>query len=169
MNLFIDTASSKICLLLFKRSYIAKRIVDVHDQHVDKSFKIFIDFLNNEKCSVNDLEEIYFTNGPGKYIGTRVALIIVKIIMLYVKSVRLFVANSLHFASGFGILSSTSSLIVSKNNNYIYSKSRGIKIFNKSVEIKNHNYLYIDKLLDRFDLYKHYFNETNEILTATEF
>ena len=171
MNLFLDSSSSKVCILLFNKKkpiFKAVKIVDVNYLHVDQFVDILFDFFKSHNFNLQKLEEIYFTNGPGKYIGTKVALIIIKIICIFIKNIKLFVTNSLLFATGFFTLSKTASLAISKTNNMVIEKNNKNIIYLSNQVCTNHNYLHVTFLLQNFEKFTKYFQET-EMVTISEY
>jgi len=81
-NLIVDAARNKIFLTLI----IGKNIYTCSHENSKINFEklmILINrFLNNNKCTLNDVGRIYVNRGPGSFAGIRNSLAIIKALFL---------------------------------------------------------------------------------------
>ena len=81
-NLIVDAARNKIFLTLI----IDKNIYTCSHENSKINFEklmILINrFLNNNKCTLNDVGRIYVNRGPGSFAGIRNSLAIIKALFL---------------------------------------------------------------------------------------
>ena len=81
-NLIVDAARNKIFLTLI----IDKNIYTCSHENSKINFEklmILINrFLNNNKCTLNDVGKIYVNRGPGSFAGIRNSLAIIKALFL---------------------------------------------------------------------------------------
>jgi len=81
-NLIIDATADKIFLSLI----VDKNIYTCSHENSKSNFEKFIilitDFLNKNKITVNEIDNIYVNRGPGSFAGIRSSLSIVKGLLL---------------------------------------------------------------------------------------
>jgi len=81
-NLIIDATADEIFLSLI----VGKNIYTCSHENSKSNFEKFIilitDFLNKNKITVNEIDNIYVNRGPGSFAGIRSSLSIVKGLLL---------------------------------------------------------------------------------------
>lgn len=87
MNLFLDTISPQNALILFdnNRNIITKYFFDVRLNESTRLIEEFDDFLQSNKLSYSDLENIVIVHGPGSFTGVRTSVLLVNTINFVIK------------------------------------------------------------------------------------
>ena len=91
-NLIIDAASEKIffSIITENQSYTSTHVNN--RENFDNFLNLLMDFLKKNKIKLDDLENIFINQGPGKFSGIRVSISVAKTICL-VKNINLFAFN----------------------------------------------------------------------------
>tara|TARA_Y100000590_G_C15589178_1_gene965350 strand:+ start:452 stop:823 length:372 start_codon:yes stop_codon:yes gene_type:complete len=91
-NLIIDAASEKIffSIITENQSYTSTHVNN--RENFDNFLNLLMDFLKKNKIKLDDLENIFINQGPGKFSGIRVSISVAKAICL-VKNINLFAFN----------------------------------------------------------------------------
>jgi len=115
-NLIIDAANDKIFFTIMadKKAYTSEFINN--RENFDKLTILIVDFLKNHDLNINNINNIFVNQGPGKFSGIRASLA---------------TAKALSFANKIDVYGFSSDQII--NNNYIEI----IDLFNKGLLIKN--------------------------------
>ena len=98
-NLIIDATKEKIFFSVitntrsYNTSYINSR------ENFDKFINLLLDFLSKNKIILDNVENIFINQGPGKYSSIRVSISIAKAISL-AKNISLFGFNSNDLGNG---------------------------------------------------------------------
>tara|TARA_Y100000590_G_C15612076_1_gene974230 strand:+ start:548 stop:925 length:378 start_codon:yes stop_codon:yes gene_type:complete len=92
-NLIIDAANEKIVFSVIteSQSYTTDHINSI--ENFDKFSILLMDFLDTNKINLNELENIFINQGPGKFSGLRISISIAKAIAL-AKNINLYGFNS---------------------------------------------------------------------------
>jgi tRNA threonylcarbamoyladenosine biosynthesis protein TsaB len=69
-------------------------LMEGNNNHSEKLIDVLEEFLNNNKITVDDLDELYVGRGPGSYTGVRIACTVAKV-LAYAKGIKLFSFSSL--------------------------------------------------------------------------
>ena len=81
ISLFIDTASTKLILLVFKdKEQISFDCIDSNNDLSGKVLDYLDKNLKNINLKISDIDQIYVVNGPGSFTGIRVGITIAKTI-----------------------------------------------------------------------------------------
>ena len=92
-NLIIDAANEKIFFSIITeiQSYTTSHVNS--RENFDKFINLLLDFLKKNKIKLDDVENIFINQGPGKFSGIRISISIAKAISI-AKNIRLFGFNS---------------------------------------------------------------------------
>ena len=92
-NLIIDAANEKIffSIITEKQSYTTTHINS--RENFDKFMNLLLDFFKKNKIKLDDVENIFVNQGPGKFSGIRISISIAKAVSL-AKNISLFGFNS---------------------------------------------------------------------------
>ncbi len=92
-NLIIDAANEKIFFSIITeiQSYTITHVNS--RENFDKFINLLLDFLKKNKIKLDDVENIFINQGPGKFSGIRISISIAKAISI-AKNIRLFGFNS---------------------------------------------------------------------------
>ena len=77
-NLIIDAATGKIFLSVIINKNIYTCSYENSKSNFEKLIILITDFLNKNKTSINEIDKIYVTRGPGSFAGIRNSFSIVK-------------------------------------------------------------------------------------------
>ena len=133
-SIFIETCLSDFLLIIMKNK--KAKYIDYKKDLVEKSDYLSESFskgLQKLKIKTNDIEEIYITNGPGSFMGSRASVIFAKTIA-YLNNARLFVGSTLEWIShdkATGIFS----IDAKSNQSFVLDKN---KKENYKIELKEH-------------------------------
>lgn len=95
LRLFLNTSNKYLYLCLMKDDNIVNEVLmEGNNNHSEKLIDVLEEFLNNNKITVDDLDELYVGRGPGSYTGVRIACTVAKV-LAYAKSIKLFSFSSL--------------------------------------------------------------------------
>ena len=98
-NLIIDAANEKIFFSIiteiqsYTTTYVNSR------ENFDKFINLLLDFLKKNKIKLDDVENIFINQGPGKFSGIRISISIAKAISI-AKNISLFGFNSKDLDNG---------------------------------------------------------------------
>jgi len=81
-NLIIDATADEIFLSLIVRKNIYTCSHENSKSNFEKFIILITDFLNKNKITVNEIDNIYVNRGPGSFAGIRSSLSIVKGLLL---------------------------------------------------------------------------------------
>ena len=81
-NLIVDAARNKIFLTLIVSENIYTCSHENSKINFEKLMILINRFLNNNKCTLNDVGRIYVNRGPGSFAGIRNSLAIIKALFL---------------------------------------------------------------------------------------
>ncbi len=92
-NLIIDAANEKIFFSIITeiQSYTTTHVNS--RENFDKFINLLLDFLKKNKIKLDDVENIFINQGPGKFSGIRISISIAKAISI-AKNISLFGFNS---------------------------------------------------------------------------
>lgn len=140
-------STNKLCMS-FKDSKgkIISSVIENDKGHADYGVEIIWDFLQKNNIKLPNIQEIWFTNGPGSSIGVSSLLLILKVINLINKNIEYFVTDSLLLQSLFN-KNIGSTINISKNN--YYSLKDNNYYFNKNYFLNNSNYANISSILKK--------------------
>tara|TARA_B100001123_G_scaffold413615_1_gene512155 strand:- start:2572 stop:2949 length:378 start_codon:yes stop_codon:yes gene_type:complete len=98
-NLIIDAANEKIffSIITKKQSYTTSHINS--RENFDKFIQLLLDFLKKNKTNLDEIENIFINQGPGKFSSIRISISIAKSISL-VKNIGLYGFNSKNIVKG---------------------------------------------------------------------
>ena len=98
-NLIIDAANEKIffSIITKKQSYTTSHINS--RENFDKFIQLLLDFLKKNKTNLDEIENIFINQGPGKFSSIRISISIAKSISL-VKKIGLYGFSSKNIAKG---------------------------------------------------------------------
>ena len=115
-NLIIDAAADKIFfkIIIDNKSYTSD--YPSSRENFDKFLTLLFNFLNKNKININEINNIFVNQGPGKFSGIRTSI---------------SVAKALNFTNKLNLYGFDSELV--KNQNY----DKIIDLFNKGLLIKN--------------------------------
>ena len=88
-NLIIDAAGEKIFFSIIseKQSYTTTNINS--RENFDKFMKLLLDFIKKNKTKLDDFENIFINQGPGKFSGLRISISVAKAIAI-AKNINLY-------------------------------------------------------------------------------
>tara|TARA_Y100000294_G_scaffold30272_1_gene25522 strand:- start:159 stop:536 length:378 start_codon:yes stop_codon:yes gene_type:complete len=91
-NLIIDAANEKIFFSIITeiQSYTITHVNS--RENFDKFINLLLDFLKKNKIKLDDVENIFINQGPGKFSGIRISISIAKAISI-AKNISLFGFN----------------------------------------------------------------------------
>jgi len=91
-NLIIDAANEKIFFSIITeiQSYTTTHVNS--RENFDKFINLLLDFLKKNKIKLDDVENIFINQGPGKFSGIRISISIAKAISI-AKNISLFGFN----------------------------------------------------------------------------
>ncbi len=91
-NLIIDAANEKIFFSIITeiQSYTTTHVNS--RENFDKFMNLLLDFLRKNKIKLDDVENIFINQGPGKFSGIRISISIAKAISI-AKNISLFGFN----------------------------------------------------------------------------
>ena len=115
-NLIIDAAADKIFFKVIKDNESYTSDYPSSRENFDKFLTLLFNFLNKNKININEINNIFVNQGPGKFSGIRTSISTAKALSLTNK-LNLYGFNSEHV----------------KNQNY----DKIIDLFNKGLLIKN--------------------------------
>jgi tRNA A37 threonylcarbamoyladenosine modification protein TsaB len=98
-NLIIDAANEKIFFSIITeiQSYTTTHVNS--RENFDKFINLLLDFLKKNKIKLDDVENIFINQGPGKFSGIRISISIAKAISI-AKNISLFGFNSTDLDNG---------------------------------------------------------------------
>ena len=98
-NLIIDAANEKIFFSIITeiQSYTTTHVNS--RENFDKFINLLLDFLKKNKIKLDDVENIFINQGPGKFSGVRISISIAKAISI-AKNISLFGFNSKDLDNG---------------------------------------------------------------------
>lgn len=81
ISLFVDTCTSNLIIAVSKNKEIIKKFIQKNDNNLSTNFTSYIDdLLNDCNLSINDIEKIFVSIGPGSFTGIRVGLTFAKVL-----------------------------------------------------------------------------------------
>ena len=98
-NLIIDAANEKIFFSIITeiQSYTTTHVNS--RENFDKFINLLLDFLKKNKIKLDDVENIFINQGPGKFSGIRISISIAKAISI-AKNISLIGFNSKDLDNG---------------------------------------------------------------------
>jgi tRNA A37 threonylcarbamoyladenosine modification protein TsaB len=98
-NLIIDAANEKIFFSIITeiQSYTTTHVNS--RENFDKFINLLLDFLKKNKIKLDDVNNIFINQGPGKFSGIRISISIAKAISI-AKNISLFGFNSKDLDNG---------------------------------------------------------------------
>ncbi len=98
-NLIIDAANEKIFFSIITeiQSYTTTHVNS--RENFDKFMNLLLDFLKKNKIKLDDVNNIFINQGPGKFSGIRISISIAKAISI-AKNISLFGFNSKDLDNG---------------------------------------------------------------------
>jgi tRNA A37 threonylcarbamoyladenosine modification protein TsaB len=98
-NLIIDAANEKIFFSIITeiQSYTTTHVNS--RENFDKFINLLLDFLKKNKIKLDDVENIFINQGPGKFSGIRISISIAKAISI-AKNISLFGFNPTDLDNG---------------------------------------------------------------------
>mgnify|MGYP001253090978 CR=1 FL=1 len=98
-NLIIDAANDKIVFLIIteKQSYTTTHVNS--RENFDKFMNLLLDLFKKNEIKLEEVENIFINQGPGKFSGIRISISIAKAICI-VKNINLFGFNSKDLDNG---------------------------------------------------------------------
>jgi len=115
-NLIIDAAADKIFFKIINDNESYTSDYPSSRENFDKFLTLLFNFLNKNKININEINNIFVNQGPGKFSGIRTSV---------------SVAKALNFTNKLNLYGFDSELV--KNRNY----DKIIDLFNKGLLIKN--------------------------------
>ena len=115
-NLIIDAAADKIFFKIINNNKSYTSDYPSSRENFDKFLTLLFNFLNKNKININEINNIFVNQGPGKFSGIRTSV---------------SVAKALNFTNKLNLYGFDSELV--KNRNY----DKIIDLFNKGLLIKN--------------------------------
>ena len=115
-NLIIDAAADKIFFKIINDNESYTSDYPSSRENFDKFLTLLFNFLNKNKININEINNIFVNQGPGKFSGIRTSV---------------SVAKALNFTNKLNLYGFNSELV--KNQNY----DKIIDLFNKGHLIKN--------------------------------
>ena len=115
-NLIIDAAADKIFFKIINDNESYTSDYPSSRENFDKFLTLLFNFLNKNKININEINNIFVNQGPGKFSGIRTSV---------------SVATALNFTNKLNLYGFDSELV--KNQNY----DKIIDLFNKGLLIKN--------------------------------
>ena len=115
-NLIIDAAADKIFFKIINDNESYTSDYPSSRENFDKFLTLLFNFLNKNKININEINNIFVNQGPGKFSGIRTSI---------------STAKALSFANKLNLFGFNSELV--KNQNY----DKIIDLFNKGLLIKN--------------------------------
>ena len=98
-NLIIDAASNKFFFTIIKdKKYYTSTFINSRE-NLDKFTLLISNFLKKNNLSLNDLENIYINQGPGKYAGLKISISVAKAISIS-KKIKLYGFKSENVQNG---------------------------------------------------------------------
>ena len=98
-NLIIDATNEKIFFLIINKSQSYTTTHINSRENFDKFINLLFDFLKENKVKLNDIENIFINQGPGKFSGIRISISVAKAISI-AKDISLFGFNSKDIENG---------------------------------------------------------------------
>ena len=98
-NLIIDAANEKIFFSIITETQSYTTTHTNSRENFDKFINLLLDFLSKNKIILDNVENIFINQGPGKYSSIRVSISIAKAISL-AKNISLFGFNSNDLGDG---------------------------------------------------------------------
>ena len=95
-NLIIDAANEKIFFSIISNleSYTTSHINS--RENFDKFVNLLIDFLEKSKTKLEDIDNLFINQGPGKFTGIRISIAVAKAITI-TSNINLYGFNSKDF------------------------------------------------------------------------
>jgi len=95
-NLIIDAANEKIIFSIISNleSYTTSHINS--RENFDKFVNLLIDFLEKSKTKLEDIDNLFINQGPGKFTGIRISIAVAKAITIS-SNINLYGFNSKDF------------------------------------------------------------------------
>ena len=170
MYIFIDTISPNSTIILFcNNQIIAKEDFVIKWKEYDNFLSIFLEFLNNNNLSIEDIKWIVTVVWPGWFTWTRIVTLTINSI-LFAKKIPLKAINYFELLE----LSNLSYPILIKANKveYLFKNSKTEKPFliNKE-EIIPWNYSWIGDIIDfeNQDIYIQWIKDYNYFINSNKF
>jgi len=88
-NLIIDATSEKILFLVITKEQSYTTTHSNSRENFDRFMNLLLDFLKKNKLKLNDVENIFVNQGPGKFSSIRISISIAKAISI-AKNISLF-------------------------------------------------------------------------------
>ncbi len=161
-ELFLDTSTHYLLIAYYIDNNLKCSLIKNHERlHTEKSPKVLYDFLKKNKILLSNVKKIYTTNGPGSFVGTRVASTIIKMIKIIYPNIEIYTANTLEFQRLFN-KNKTSLLQASKNLCYLLINTTSKLIVNKNDNYDYENFTEIETVIKKFPIIKKYFVLNND-------
>ena len=92
-NLIIDATNKEVCFLIITKYQSYTTRYTNSRENFDKFINLLLDFLSKNKIILDNVENIFINQGPGKFSSIRISISIAKAISL-AKNISLFGFNS---------------------------------------------------------------------------
>lgn len=147
--LLIDTCTSNIILSLIKDNMIIEQVIQRNDNNLSTIFTSMIDnLLKNSSLTVNNIDTIFVSNGPGSFTGIRVGLTCAKV-LAWAKHIKIVPFSSLELLATTNV-SACNVAILDARRDYVYA---GAYDNNLNVLIED-QYISLDDLYSKLSGYK---------------
>lgn len=118
--LLIDTCTSNLILSLIKDDIILEQVIQKNDNNLSTIFTSMIErILKNNSLTIDDLDIIFVSNGPGSFTGVRIGLTSAKV-LAWAKNIKVIPFSSLELLATTNI-SSCNVAILDARRDYVYA------------------------------------------------
>ncbi len=133
MTLYIDTHYSELVLALINNEKVINKKVLESNKHSVNTITLLKSLLDDNKISIDDIEEIIVINGPGSFTGVRIGIVIAKTIG-YAKNIKI---KAISYLQALSLNYDMSVILGIKDKNGVF-----IGEFNKEHELVS-DYIYL--------------------------